>query len=306
MSVDCVEDSRTRLHVYSGYGFRAMERPQTVARSAQARLERAAILGTVVIAPEGINFSLSGDASGLDAWVADLRGELGIERPVVNRQRVDQPPFSRLKVRVRPEIVTFDPRVRPDRAPGGRPVAPAHWNALIDRDEVQLVDTRNDYEFALGSFDGARNPDTESFTDFKAFCNRRLDPERPVAMFCTGGVRCEKAGVWMRELGFSEVYQLEGGVLGYLAEVPEQQSRWRGECFVFDDRVSVDASLRPTGRVICKGCRFAMPGLDAAGNPPLDRDGRCAACHRKFDAGRLLSLRERARQTRLALAREQV
>jgi UPF0176 protein len=182
-------------------------------------------------------------------------------------------------------------------------VAPDDWNRIIQGENIQLVDTRNDYEYRLGSFEGARNPGTASFTEFKQWCESELDPDRPVAMFCTGGVRCEKASAWLRARGFAEVFQLHGGILGYLAQVQAPESRWRGECFVFDDRVSLAANLAPTGRVVCRGCRLPAEGLDAEGVPPISDRGQCGLCDQSFDAARLGSLRERARQARLAAER---
>jgi UPF0176 protein len=284
----------------SGYQFIAIEHPARWRDRARTCADRNALKGTVLLAAEGINFSLAGAPAALDRWLAWIAEYLGCEKPVLNRQPVPEAPFLRLKVRVRDEIVTFDPAVHPAR---GRAVSPRAWNELLARDDVQIVDTRNDFEVRIGTFAGADNPGTEVFTEFKDYCRRRLDPERPVAMFCTGGIRCEKAGAWLEDQGFGEVYQLEGGILRYLAEMPAEQSRWRGECFVFDDRVSVDAALSPTGRVVCRGCRNPVSGIDAAGVPPIDADGSCRLCGDAFDETRLGSLRERARQVALADAR---
>ena len=288
----------------SGYQFvpldgLALKRERAETFAGEQRLK-----GTVLLAGEGINFSLWGADAALRHWLDWIAESLGAATPVLNRQRVDTPPFLRLKVRVRDEIVTFDPAIRPgiDDLPGAA-LAPEDWNRLIARDDVQIVDTRNDYEYRLGTFKGALNPGTASFSEFKRYCEKELDPHRPVAMFCTGGVRCEKASVWLREQGFGEVFQLHGGILGYLADMPVEASRWRGECFVFDDRVSVDARLRPTGRVVCRGCRKPAEGLDEAGVPPIGEDGDCRICGEVFDSARLGSLQERARQVRLARER---
>jgi len=293
-------ESTSALEILSGYQFSPIEHPARWRERIRAFAEASALRGTVLVAGEGVNFSLAGTAESLDGWLAWIASRLGCDAPVTSRQPVSEPPFLRLKVRARDEIVTFDPRVRPKR---GAAVSPREWNELLARDGVQIVDTRNDYEFRLGAFDGAANPGTAVFTEFKEYCRRALDPERPVAMFCTGGIRCEKAGAWLADQGFDSVYQLRGGILGYLAEVPAAESRWRGECFVFDDRVSVDAQLKPTGRVVCRGCRKPAAGLDAAGVPPIDADGACRLCGDEFDATRLGSMRERARQMALAEAR---
>ena len=288
--------------ILSGYQFVPIQHPARWRDRARDFGERHSLKGTVLIAGEGINFSLAGSRSALEHWLEWVGAGLGCRSPVLNRQVLSGEPFRRLKVRVRDEIVTFDATIRPER---GRHVPPDAWNELIARDDVQVVDTRNEYEVRIGTFAEAENPGTDSFTEFKDYCRRSLDPGRPVAMFCTGGIRCEKAGAWLEQQGFNAVYQLEGGILRYLAETPPAASRWRGECFVFDDRVSVDSSLRPTGRIVCRGCRRPVSGLDAAGVPPIDEDGSCRLCADPFEEARLGSLRERARQVELAAARGQ-
>jgi len=290
------------IEILSGYQFVALDQLALWRDRIEAYAESAGLRGTVLLAGEGINFSLSGPARVLDDWLAWIDDRLGCDAPVVNRQCVDAPPFLRLKVRVRDEIVTFDAGVKPAPESAGEALSSREWNALLQREDVQLVDARNDYEYRIGSFAGAVNPQTVSFTEFKNFCRETLDPRKPVAMFCTGGVRCEKASTWLKARGYTEVFQLHGGILGYLADTAPEESRWRGECFVFDDRVSVDERLKPTGRVVCRGCRRPADGLDPAGVPPISADGECRVCGEVFDAARLGSLRERARQ--LLLARE--
>ncbi|MDX1625528.1 MAG: rhodanese-like domain-containing protein [Wenzhouxiangellaceae bacterium] len=289
--------------IASGYRFRALDGLELRRERARVTAARLGLKGTVLLAPEGVNFSVWGRPEAIDGWLGFLDEELDCGDVVLNRQPCPEPPFLRLKVRLRPEIVTFDPDIDPHRTPAVHVEDPTAWNRLLTREDVQVVDTRNDYEVRIGSFEGARNPGTGSFAEFKDYVSRELDPDRPVAMFCTGGVRCEKAGAWLRSAGFDEVYQLHGGILGYLARVSPDASRWNGECFVFDDRVSVDASLEPTGRVVCIGCREPAAGIDESGVPPFDDSGRCRICERSFDAAQVASLRERARQVRLAAER---
>lgn len=296
-------EKHSRLQIVGGYQFAPLENLALWRERTETFASGRELTGTVLLAAEGINFSLSGVESALDGWLEWIGRRLGFSAPTVNRQPVNAPPFLRLKVRVRDEIVTFDPSVSATPESTGEALSPAQWNALLDSDEVQLVDARNDYEYRIGTFTGAENPRTDSFSEFKDYCRERLNPEKPVAMFCTGGVRCEKASAWLKASGFSRVYQLHGGILGYLSAMPAEASRWRGECFVFDDRVSVDASLRPTGRVVCRGCRHPAEGLDAAGVPPISADGECRLCGQVFDETRLGSLRERSRQVALARAR---
>jgi UPF0176 protein len=261
------------------------------------------LLGTVLLAAEGINFSLGGKADALAAWVEWLDHEQGIGQLVCNWQKVDPVPFLRLKVRIRPEIITFDPDLKPGQAPTGQSLSPQQWQRMLLEDNVQLVDTRNQYEYRLGSFRQALDPAIDSFTEFGAWAQTHLELQRPVAMFCTGGVRCEKASAWLLANGFDQVYQLEGGILNYLREIAPEDSLWEGECFVFDDRVSVDHGLRPTGRPICAGCRRPAEGLGSDGMPPLDGQGHCGLCEEHFTPGRLAGLRERVRQIALARGR---
>lgn len=289
--------------ILSGYQFVELENLALRRERIEAFAGGHDLKGTVLLASEGINFSLSGPADALDEWLTWISSRLACGSPVVSRQAVDAVPFLRLKVRTREEIVTFDPAIAPSPGNTGDSLSPAEWNTLLERSDLQLVDARNDYEYRIGSFDGAVNPETRSFTEFKNYCREQLDPKKPVAMFCTGGVRCEKASAWLKRSGFPEVFQLHGGILGYLAATPPEDSRWHGECFVFDDRVSVDASLKPTGRVVCRGCRHPAQGLDAAGVPPISADGECRLCGQVFDEARLGSLRERSRQVALASER---
>jgi UPF0176 protein len=291
------------FHLLSAYQFTPLEQLPLQRERIIHQAGDLALKGTVLIAPEGINFSLGGSREALERWLEWAGERLGVDAPVVNWQNVRSVPFLRLKVRIRPEIITFDPAIVPGEAPTGRALPPEEWQRLIGRDDVQLVDTRNHYEFELGSFDGARDPATERFTEFGAWALEHLSPDRPVAMFCTGGVRCEKASAWLIRHGYDQVYQLEGGILNYLRSIPESESRWRGECFVFDDRVSVDHALEPTGRPVCAGCRRPVDGLCADAMPPVDDAGQCGLCPERFDPARLAGLRERVRQIRLAQAR---
>ena len=205
--------------------------------------------GSVLLAHEGINGTLAGDAANIDALVTELRhGELfagrldNLELKVSNSSKM---PFQRLKVRLKKEIVTLgDTEADPTRQVGTY-VAPRDWNALMASPDTLLLDTRNAFEVAIGTFEGAVDPGLASFGDFKDFVAQKLDPSkhRRIAMFCTGGIRCEKASSLLLARGFAEVYHLKGGILKYLEEMPKQHSRWRGDCFVFDERVALSHGL---------------------------------------------------------------
>ena len=261
------------------------------------------LLGTVLLAGEGINLSLGGQREALDNWLEWLALNQGIDGLTANRQAVDQVPFLRLKLRCCAEIITFDPEVCPGRVATGEALTPANWHRMLADDNLQLVDTRNDFEVELGTFSGAVDPRNAKFTDFRVWALKHLERDRPVALFCTGGVRCEKASSWLLANGYERVYQLAGGILNYLRNIPEDESLWRGECFVFDGRVSVDRGLRPTGRPVCAGCRRPVEGLEDNAMPPVDDRGNCRLCEEHFEPQRLAGVRERVRQVALARAR---
>jgi UPF0176 protein len=206
--------------------------------------------GSVLLAHEGVNGTLAGSADAIATLVEQLRhGDLfggRLDKLELKFSQASAMPFQRLKVRLKKEIVTFgDPATDPTRQVGIY-VDPADWNALIAAQDILVIDTRNAFEVAMGTFPGALDPGIERFGQFKDFAARHLDPakHRKVAMFCTGGIRCEKASAYLLSHGFEEVYHLKGGILKYLEGVPEAESRWRGECFVFDDRVALGHGLR--------------------------------------------------------------
>jgi UPF0176 protein len=228
--------------------FRALREPLR-ARCADLRLK-----GSVLLAAEGINGTVAGTADNIDALVAELRdgGLFGgrLDRLELKFSTAQVMPFGRLKIRLKKEIVTLgDERCDPTRQVGIY-VEPAEWNALIAREDTLVIDTRNAFEVALGTFEGAIDPKIASFGQFKDFVADRLDPQkhRRIAMFCTGGIRCEKATSHLLARGFAEVYHLKGGILKYLEEIDESSSRWRGTCFVFDERVALGHGLKESPR----------------------------------------------------------
>lgn len=280
-------------------GYRALREPLLAAGRERD------LLGTVLLAPEGINATLSGERDALTGLLAWLGGTRGLEGLDGRWSRAEEAPFRRLRVRLRPEIVSLGrPDVDPAAATGER-LAPAEWNRLIADPDTLVIDTRNRYEIDVGRFPGAVDPGTDSFREFPAFVEERLagQRDRPIAMYCTGGIRCEKATAMMREMGFERVYQLEGGVLGYLDQMAESpDNRWAGECFVFDSRVAVDRRLEPGHYVQCHACRRPLSDADVAS--ALYREGvSCPHCHGDIDPERAERLAERRRQVELAEAR---
>lgn len=246
------------------------------------------IRGTILLAPEGINGTIAGTEPDIRALLDELREMACFSGLEHKESRTSRMPFPRLKVRLKKEIVSLGvPGIDPNRQTGDY-VDPADWNALLDDPDLVLIDTRNDYEVAIGTFDKAVNPGTGSFREFPKWVNSSdlLKDKPKVAMFCTGGIRCEKAAALLRQEGFEEVYQLKGGILKYLETVAPEESRWSGECFVFDERVSVVEGLVPGTHRLCRACR--MPIGEAALRSPDYREGiSCPHCiDRHTDADR--------------------
>ena len=288
------------------YKFVGLDRLDDLRQQVYDLARSLALKGTVLLAGEGINATLCGARDSLQAFVAALEADTGLGRLAVKYSDADagNPVFYRLKVLVKPEIVSFgQPGVDAvDNA--GEPVDARRWNALLDDPRVAVVDVRNSYETGVGAFPGAIDPGITHFRDFPAFASTQLDPENQprVAMYCTGGIRCEKASAWLLEAGFEEVYQLDGGILRYLETVPEGENRWRGECFVFDQRVTVDTDLHQGSYRQCFACRAPLSASDLA-SPKYRQGVHCPHCHDDLDEERLAGLEERQRQVELAEAR---
>lgn len=266
------------------------------------------IKGTLLVAPEGINGTIAGSAAGIERVIGFIRAQPDCADVDVKLSGAAAMPFYRMKVRIKREIVTMgQPGIDP-RASVGTYVAPHDWNALIADPDTIVIDTRNDYEVAAGTFAGAIDPHTSTFREFPAWF--RQERERllgegkapKVAMFCTGGIRCEKSTAFLKAEGIDEVYHLKGGILKYLEEVPEAESLWQGECFVFDERVTVGHGLVQGSHVLCRACR--RPVNEEGRASPLYEDGvSCAACHGERTEAQRASARERDRQEKLARAR---
>jgi UPF0176 protein len=252
------------------------------------------IKGTLLLAAEGINGTISGPEAGIRAVLAWLRSDPRLAELEHKESWAAELPFHRMKVRLKKEIVTMGvPGIDP-RHIVGTYVKPQDWNDLI----------RNDYEVAIGTFRGAVDPDIKSFTELPAWVQReteagRLKGKPRVAMFCTGGIRCEKSTAYMKEQGFDEVYHLQGGILKYLEEVPPEQSTWDGECFVFDERVSVGHGLRQGDYELCRACRFPLTAAERA-SPHYRKGVSCAHCHDKTTDAQKAAYAERQKQVELA------
>ena len=302
-----VPSASTPIRVAALYRFAAIADCEQV-RDRLDSLCRPDVRGTLLVAHEGLNGTIAGPDAAVGRVLAGIRALPGFAALDVKYARAETMPFHRLKVRIKPEIVTMG---RPDLDPAvnaGTYVAAADWNALIRDPAVVVIDTRNDYEAAVGAFVGAVQPNTRGFRDFPDWFRTEgralLDGPRPpkVAMYCTGGIRCEKATAFLKAEGVGEVFHLEGGILRYLETTPEADSLWQGECFVFDERVAVGHGLTPGSHSLCRGCRM-----------PVSEEGRasaryvegvcCDRCHdSRTEADRARYL-ERAKQVEIATRR---
>lgn len=264
------------------------------------------ISGTLILAKEGINGTIAGPEAGIEAILDHIRALPGCADLAWKESHADTQPFRRLKVRIKEEIVTMgQPQVDP-MAGTGRYVAPQDWNALIEAPDVAVIDTRNDYEVAIGTFKGAVDPKTASFRDFPEWwaAHKEQYEGKRIAMFCTGGIRCEKSTNFLMGEGVEEVFHLQGGILKYLEDVPEEESLWRGSCFVFDNRVSVDHGLTPGSHVLCHACRRPIEPEDT--NRPEFEDGvSCHLCTDETTDSDKARFRERQKQMALSEARGQ-
>jgi UPF0176 protein len=292
------------MNVVSFYRFVDIAATEQLRDDLQALCERERLLGTILVAAEGVNGTLAGEAGSIERVLQWLAQSLSLGVPVESRwTEAGTAPFRRMRVRVKREIVTLGrPDILPQRTTGQH-LEPGEWNRVIDNPATLVIDTRNHYEIEVGTFPRAVDPGTDSFREFPAFAKAlaEQDRDRPVAMFCTGGIRCEKASALMLELGFREVYQLQGGILNYLEQVAPADSRWSGECFVFDSRVAVDRDLAEGGYVQCHACRRPLSSEDLA-SPDYREGVSCPRCIDELESDRAARLEERRRQ--VALARE--
>ncbi|VAW04680.1 Rhodanese domain protein UPF0176, cyanobacterial/alphaproteobacterial subgroup [hydrothermal vent metagenome] len=262
------------------------------------------VLGTILLASEGLNGTIAGPPSGVENVLAFIRSEPRFATIEAKLSHAEDAPFLRLKIRLKQEIVALGVGDIDSINGTGTYVAPSEWNDLISDPDVVVIDTRNDYEFAIGTFEGAVNPEIDVFRDFPSWVANRTDlaDKPPVAMFCTGGIRCEKLTAWMKNQGFDNVYQLEGGILKYLETVPEDESTWDGECYVFDRRVSVGHGLIPGDNDQCPNCNTVVTPQDRT-DPRYAVGVTCPACFDVTSDSRKSRFAERQKQIELAAAR---
>lgn len=262
------------------------------------------VRGTLLLAREGINGTISGSQRGIDAILHWLKSHKAFADLDYKCSLHKKPPFHRTKVKLKKEIVTMGIEGIDPRHTVGTYVEPKDWNALISSEDVILIDTRNDYEVGIGTFKGAVNPDTQTFREFPDYVNQQLDSQKHkrVAMFCTGGIRCEKSTAFLKEQGFAEVYHLKGGILKYLEEVPKEESLWEGECFVFDERVAVGHDLKKGQYDQCFACRYPITEADKK-HAHYQQGVSCPRCYEQLSEQQKQRFEEREKQSQLARER---
>lgn len=286
------------------YKFTRFDEPGAIQEPLKVLASHHGVKGTLLLAKEGINGTIAGSRDGIDATLAHIRTLPGCADLEWKESTATEMPFIRLKVRLKNEIVTMrQPHVDPTASVGAY-VDPKDWNALIARDDVAVIDTRNDYEVGIGTFQGAVDPETESFGDFPKWWadNKSRFEGKKIAMFCTGGIRCEKASNYLLGEGEAEVFHLKGGILKYLEEVPKDDSLWQGECFVFDQRVSVGHGLSEGTYGLCFACRRPLSDQDKT-QPEFEAGVSCHQCIDQFSDADRDRFRQRQKQIDLARSR---
>jgi UPF0176 protein len=289
--------------IASFYYFADLADPEVVRESLREICEDNHIKGTILVATEGINGTIAGSEAAIDTVLCHIRDDERLAGLEEKRALSDSDPFLRLKVRLKKEIVTLGVGDVDSVEHTGHHVPAVAWNDLISDPDTIVIDTRNDYEYAIGTFEGAVNPEIRSFREFPAWIDAHPEFKgKRLAMFCTGGIRCEKATAYLREHGFDDVHQLDGGILKYLETIEESTSMWDGECYVFDRRVSVGHRLKPGNLEVCPNCNAVLDDL-ARGTEGYRRGICCPACHDNLTPTREARFSERQRQIELAESR---
>lgn len=288
------------------YKFVALENYKEMRQPLHRVMEDNGIKGTLLLAEEGINGTVSGSREGIDTLLAYLNSDPRINPISFKESLHEEKPFYRTKVKLKKEIVTMGVQGIDPTKTVGTYVKPKDWNELISDPEVLLIDTRNDYEIEIGTFQNAVNPNTETFREFPQYVKDNLDPEKhkKVAMFCTGGIRCEKSTAYLKEQGFDEVYHLEGGILQYLEDVPKEDTMWEGDCFVFDNRIAVNHDLEKSVYDQCYACRLPITEEDKQSDK-YEAGVSCPHCFGKHSEQQIARFREREKQVQLAEARNE-
>ena len=301
-----VQNEAVLYVITSFYHFVKIDEPVKLQKACIKFMLENQLKGTMLIATEGLNATVAGQRESINALHDWLHQDIRFTHLKYKKSYSKNMPFLRAKVKLKAEIVTLG---QPDLDPGrqtGTYVKPEDWNQLIQSPDVTLVDTRNNYEVQIGTFQNAINPNTASFREFPEFAKTELDPKihKKVAMFCTGGIRCEKSTAYLKEQGFEEVYHLEGGILQYLEDVPKEDTLWKGDCFVFDNRVAVNHDLEKSEYDQCYACRLPITDEDKASDK-YEQGVSCPQCYGTHTEDQIARFREREKQINLARARNE-
>lgn len=294
----------TKYVVCALYKFVRLEDYVELREPLMAVMEQHEIRGTLLLANEGINGTVAAPRESIDALLAWFKQDARLADIVYKESFDTEQPFQRTKVKLKKEIVTLGVEGIDPRNVVGTYVKPTEWNEVISDPDVLVIDTRNDYEIEIGTFKNAVNPKTETFRELPEYVAQNLDPakHKKVAMFCTGGIRCEKSTAYLKEQGFDEVYHLEGGILKYLEEVPQEESLWEGDCYVFDGRVAVNHALEKSDYDMCNACRMPITAQDRA-SEAFEQGVSCPKCIDKHTEEQKSRFREREKQVQLARQR---
>ncbi len=286
------------------YKFVVLEQFKSLQKPLLRLMQDQGIRGTILLAKEGINGTVSGSTQSIDTLFAWFKDQPGLDNIAHKESYHQTQPFNRTKVKLKKEIVTLGVEGIDPLKIVGTYIKPNDWNQFISADDVTVIDTRNDYEVAIGTFKYAENPNTTTFREFPNYVKQHLDPakHKKIAMFCTGGIRCEKSTAYLKTLGFDEVYHLEGGILKYLEEVPAEESLWEGECFVFDERVTVNHALEKGQYIQCHACRFPIKA-EEQNHPAYVQGVSCHHCIDKQTDSQKQRYAEREKQSHLAKIR---
>ena len=297
-------DSPANVVVAALYRFAKFPDFESFREPLQNLMVKECVKGTLLLAAEGINGTIAGSREGIDTVIGWLKKDPRFTGLEVKESYVNGNPFYRTKVKLKKEIVTMGVEGIDPNHIVGTYVDPSDWNDLISDPEVLLLDTRNDYEVEIGTFENAVNPDTETFREFPDYVSKELDPkkQKKVAMFCTGGIRCEKSTAYLKQQGFEEVFHLKGGILNYLEQVPEEESMWKGECFVFDNRVTVNHRLEKGDYDQCHACRLPITEEDKQ-HANYQKGVSCHRCYGKHSEEQMKRYEARERQVNLAKQR---
>ena len=292
------------LTVCALYKFTRLDDFEEIQDPLKLFLDSLNIRGTLLLAREGVNGTIAGDNDSIMKSLDYLQKDKRLVGLEYKFSYSEKPPFKRLKVKLKKEIVTLGVSNIDPTFSSGTYVKPADWNELINDPDVVLIDTRNNYEFEIGSFKGSINPNTETFRQFPAYTKNNLEKyrDKKIAMFCTGGIRCEKSTAYLKSKGFENVFHLQGGILKYLEEVKEDDSLWEGECFVFDDRVAVKHNLELGKYDQCHACRFPITEEDKE-HPHYEKGTSCPRCYGTKNLSQVNRYREREKQVQLAKSR---